>query len=150
MPRKAPVRTERAQVITDHIYESVKASGGNVTAIYAATLKRVRELLDGRDDPDEVEVVCLALADQDGDKFVSWRSLGWGSYEFFRDQLNVPKGGWVYALAAMTANEQYADSIDYWLRKWRDSELNGDEVGVYESRQKLEQLLSSLRYHTDG
>ena len=114
-------RDERAQAITDAVYERAKAAGHDLDSLYPATLKRVRELVEEVGDPDQVELVCLAVVRLDGPRFVAYRSLTWGTYEWVRDTLDVPEGAWSYALwAEHLPEDELRDSAEYWLRRWYD------------------------------
>lgn len=110
--------------------------------MYAATLKKVRELVDESGDPDMVETIVLQVVAQDRERFVAYRSLTLNTFEYFRDMMEVPAGGWGYALVMeTTADPRVADTLDYWLRCWRDAELAQDEPAVWRARQKLEHVL---------
>lgn len=139
MPRKrAPTA---AELITDAVYDRAKVNGYPLEGLYPATLKRVRELLEETADPAQVEVVALACLELDGAAFVAHRSLSWGTYDYVRSMLDVPSAGWGYALLLEHLPEgRMRDSVDYWLRRWRDYELVGDEVEADRCRRQLEKL----------
>lgn len=137
---KKPVRTDRSQAITDTIYELAKGRGYDVSGLYPATLRRIRELIEYTKDPDQVELVARYALDADRHEFVAYKSLALNHFEMLRDKLEVPDGAWSYALLLETAAPQRRDAIDYWLREWRDGELAGDDVMVFNATKKLELL----------
>ena len=140
--RKAPVG--RPDLITTAIYERAREAGCPLRGLYPSTLRRVRELCEEVGDDDQVEVVALAALELDGVGFVAHRTLSWGTFEYVRDSLRVPDGGWGYALLVLRLPEGRArDSVDYWLRRWRDAD-GVDEVEADRARRQLAKLRDAV------
>jgi hypothetical protein len=106
-------------------------------------LVRVRQLLKDVQNDDQVGVVVLGLLAEDKQDFVAWRTLSWGSYEYYRTQMGVPseaKSLWRYLWWAETAPERLRDSIDYWVQYWFDGVEADDEAMAAVAQLKLENL----------
>lgn len=140
----ARVPASRADEIATRVYELAKAQGYSLRGLYPSVLKRVKELCEATKDPDQVELVALASLGLDGEDFVAWSSLAWNRFEFLRDQLDVPKGGWRYALflELLDAGE-LRDSADYWYARWRDAAAVGDYSTVAHAKKMLDKLMEA-------
>lgn len=113
--------------ICNRIYETATENGVKPRGLYPSLLRRVRDLLDAVDDPAEVELVCLLIAENDKTSFVAYRSLAWTSFEMFRDRAGVPPGTWRYALRLRELPEgKTRQSVDYWFGELKDAGDRGD------------------------
>lgn len=134
--RKEPPERE----IATAIYDSLKANGYKLPS-YGAVAKRVADILREEDDFEKVKYVCLVIADRDGPEFSAWHSLGWGTYEYLRDQINIPDGFWRFALWRRDeTDEKVALSIDYWIGRAQDGFEDGDSAAIDEAFEMLDKL----------
>lgn len=117
------------QEIASAIYERLRDRHGVKMEVFAAVVRQVRNLLAEVKDPNEVELVCLALADRDQENFSAFYSLNWGSYEYFRHELDIPDGAWKWALWAYKLEPgPVQQSADYWLALWKDDPTQAPRV----------------------
>lgn len=115
-----------------------KACGDPKGFLFGAVSKRVADLLREVGDRDQVEMVCLEIAEHDGLSFSAWKSLGWGTYEYFRDRMAVPDGLWRFVLWARREGDARTRlSVEFWLGKAQDAEDEEDERAAREMLDRL-------------
>ena len=135
------VKRSPAVEIADAVYAAAKDRELALRGLHAGLVRRLTTLLREVQDRDEVELVALTLLERDGRAFSASRSLGWGSYEFTRDDLRVPDGCWGWTLWVHKIREgTIKRSAEYWLASYGDALAFGNEGEAERALAMLERL----------